>query len=108
MNFGTKGCEYNCGDECNGDCLPLNEKTTIKINYPILGYAPGHYLNVCHICNESFMGDKYSTMCEPCAINKLNESHSLLLKKINEYENNILKPFKKLKNELNKIDLEDQ
>ena len=104
-NFGTKSCLYNCGNECGGECLPFKETITTKIKYPILGYAPGHYLNGCHICNGNFMGDKYSTMCEPCAINKLNESHSLLLTKNKNYENGILKKLKEIKDELNKLDL---
>ena len=24
MNFGTKGCEYNCGDSCTKECLRDN------------------------------------------------------------------------------------
>ena len=23
MNFGTKGCMYNCGDECTGECIKV-------------------------------------------------------------------------------------
>lgn len=30
MNFGTKGCEYNCGDECDGRCLPFNNISKFK------------------------------------------------------------------------------
>ena len=26
MNFGTKGCMYNCGDSCTGECMkPTND-----------------------------------------------------------------------------------
>jgi hypothetical protein len=26
MNFGTKGCMYNCGDSCTGECMkPIDE-----------------------------------------------------------------------------------
>lgn len=27
MNFGTKGCMYNCGDECTGECMKVETKT---------------------------------------------------------------------------------
>ena len=27
MNFGTKGCMYNCGDECTGECIKVETKT---------------------------------------------------------------------------------
>jgi len=34
MNFGTKGCMYNCGDECTGECIKVETKTKmIKIVY---------------------------------------------------------------------------
>ncbi len=26
MNFGTKGCMYNCGDECTGECIKTKTK----------------------------------------------------------------------------------
>lgn len=42
-----------------------------KINYPILGYAPGSYQNRCVNCKDLFIGDKRAVQCEPCAINLL-------------------------------------
>ena len=27
MNFGTKGCMYNCGEECTGECIKVETKT---------------------------------------------------------------------------------
>lgn len=30
MGFGTKGCEYNCGDACDGSCLPDESKPTVR------------------------------------------------------------------------------
>jgi len=38
MGFGTKGCEYNCGDECDGSCLPFNESK------PKVRYITKHYV----------------------------------------------------------------
>ena len=30
MNFGTKGCMYNCGDECTGECMKVETKTKMS------------------------------------------------------------------------------
>jgi hypothetical protein len=31
MNFGTKGCMYNCGDSCTGKCMkPMDGETDKK------------------------------------------------------------------------------
>lgn len=72
------------------------------INYPILGYAPGAYVGSCKSCNEEFIGDKYATHCEICAINLLNESHKNLLIKNREMENMISK-IKDIKQYLEKL-----
>lgn len=47
----------------------------MKIKYPIGGFAPGQYQNECVDCKETFVGDKYSRQCEPCAINAINDSN---------------------------------
>lgn len=60
-------------------------KTTSKVKYPIGGYAPGYYINVCSSCDEKFTGDKYSTQCEPCAINAINESHTIAITKLSKF-----------------------
>jgi hypothetical protein len=31
MNFGTKGCMYNCGDECTGECIKVETKTKMRV-----------------------------------------------------------------------------
>jgi hypothetical protein len=36
--------------------------------YPIGGYAPGHYRCKCVTCKETFTGDKRAVQCEPCAV----------------------------------------
>ena len=46
-----------------------------KIEYPIGGYAPGHYICKCCNCQEEFTGDKRAVQCEPCAINLINKSN---------------------------------
>ena len=30
MSFGTKGCMYNCGDECTGECMKVETKTKMS------------------------------------------------------------------------------
>ena len=30
MNFGTKGCMYNCGDECTGGCIKVETKSKVQ------------------------------------------------------------------------------
>ena len=30
MDFGTKGCVYNCGGECDGSCLAFNDDSAFK------------------------------------------------------------------------------
>ena len=35
MNFGTKGCMYNCGDECTGECIKVETKTKKMIKEEI-------------------------------------------------------------------------
>ena len=60
-----------------------------QIKYPILGYAPGKYQCRCSTCKDMFIGDKQSVICEPCAINALNVSHSLAIQTISELEKEI-------------------
>jgi len=31
------------------------------------GFAPGNYMNRCHVCQDEFTGDKRSVTCKPCA-----------------------------------------
>lgn len=50
----------------------------IKINYPIMGYAPGNYQNKCSTCKQLFMGDKMAVQCDPCAVNMLKEQSEKL------------------------------
>ncbi len=35
MSFGTKGCMYNCGDECTGECIRIEPKTKMSKEYII-------------------------------------------------------------------------
>ena len=41
--------------------------------YPIGGYAPGYYECICATCKTKFMGDKYASQCEPCAVEMTKE-----------------------------------
>ncbi len=42
MNFGTKGCMYNCGDSCTGECIePMDGETDKKEIYSIPIYENG-------------------------------------------------------------------
>jgi hypothetical protein len=36
MNFGTKGCMYNCGDSCTGECMKPIDEVMAK-EPPIIG-----------------------------------------------------------------------
>ena len=40
----------------------------MQVQYPINGFAPGHYNCVCYACDEVFTGDKRAICCEPCAL----------------------------------------
>ena len=84
-----------------------NKKSTVKINYPIGAYAPGSYMSTCLQCSGEYLGDKYSRMCEPCSINYLIESEDTLRKENLHLKNQILK-FKKLKEFLNTIELDEE
>ncbi len=43
MGFGTKGCEYNCGDECDGRCLPFKNEIKIPTHDPSTGELNPYY-----------------------------------------------------------------
>jgi len=49
-----------------------NEVNVLIQQYPIGGYAPGHYMCKCVSCKKEFTGDKRATQCEPCAIEMVN------------------------------------
>lgn len=42
-----------------------------KNTYPIGGFTPGFYTCKCVECKDYFVGDKQSSQCEKCAINKI-------------------------------------
>ena len=58
----------------------MSEKS--KVNYPIGGFAPGHYICKCILCAEEFIGDKRSVQCEPCAINSVVEENRIVKKEL--------------------------
>jgi hypothetical protein len=41
-------------------------------------------MSKCVSCEEEFMGDKYATQCEPCAINTVNESNTKALAELHK------------------------
>ena len=49
MSFGTKGCMYNCGDTCTGECIK-----------PVESYSP--YCPICEACGED--GCCRATTCQ--------------------------------------------
>jgi hypothetical protein len=55
----------------------INENVSIatkryeKNIYPVGGFAPGFYTCKCVDCKGYFVGDKQSSQCEKCAINKI-------------------------------------
>ena len=50
MNFGTKGCMYNCGDECTGECIKTKTKMSkgeiLEIKKEVLIKNNIHWLHV--------------------------------------------------------------
>lgn len=40
--------------------------------WPLAGYAPGHYWNKCHRCEQIFVGDKRAVHCLECAASLVN------------------------------------
>jgi hypothetical protein len=55
--------------------IKLNENNEVSVlieQYPIGGYAPGHYMCKCVSCKKEFTGNKRATQCEPCAIEMVN------------------------------------
>lgn len=62
-----------------------------KVNYPIGGFAPGHYISKCSLCAEEFIGDKRSVQCEPCAINSVVEENIKTRKELLEIKGVYLK-----------------
>lgn len=63
----------------------------IKIKYPIGGFAPGHYISECLSCGQSFIGDKCTTQCWPCAINAVNESNTKALTELHKLKTTLQK-----------------
>lgn len=43
MSFGTKGCKYNCGGECDGRCLPFKDEIKIPTHDPQTGELNPYY-----------------------------------------------------------------
>lgn len=50
MSFGTKGCMYNCGDTCTGECMKQDEES----------HSP--YCPICDACGED--GCCSATACQ--------------------------------------------
>lgn len=48
--------------------------TCIAKQYPIGGFAPGNYENICVTCKSHFLGDKLARQCERCATLMVSES----------------------------------
>lgn len=80
----------------------LDKEKKIKLNYPIGGFAPGHYINKCANCEDKFMGDKYARQCESCAINYINESNTKALSELSKLKK-ALKDIKFSNDEINEI-----
>ena len=55
MNFGTKGCMYNCGDECTGECMKVETKKKMSKELEIIK-------DVYYKLNEEFLSKQpYNT-----------------------------------------------
>lgn len=63
MKWGDGECECGAKDsESRSNDLLDADKRDAKY-----GWAPGNYQNTCHVCNQTFMGDKRAVMCADCA-----------------------------------------
>jgi hypothetical protein len=82
--------------------LDFYEKTTVKVIYPIGGFAPGFYGSKCSNCTQTFTGDKYARQCEPCAINAVNESSKRAIAELHKLRN-ALQKIKFSNDEINEI-----
>ena len=87
--------------------MDFQQKTSTKVNYPVGAYAPGHYMNTCYSCSETYTGDKYSRECEPCAINNLKK-YSLEMRDKNVKLEKALQDLKNVRDVLNKIKFDDE
>jgi hypothetical protein len=47
MNFGTKGCMYNCGDSCTGECMKsMSREQNARILTDLLEYLKEQHSNL--------------------------------------------------------------
>ena len=47
MNFGTKGCMYNCGDSCTGECMKsMGKEQNAIILTDLLEYLKEQHSNL--------------------------------------------------------------
>ena len=66
MNFGTKGCMYNCGDECTGECIKVETKTKMSKEYAMKNQVSimlqrDGFEKSLKIVNETILEKQYSS-----------------------------------------------
>ena len=69
------GAVVNCRhDDMLADGYEIKETSPIEQSEPTdadlhkYRYAPGGYMNTCHLCDKPFSGDKRAYTCRPCAV----------------------------------------
>ena len=85
MNFGTKGCMYNCGDSCTGECIePMDGETDKKETYSIPIYENGVKTEW---SVDGIVGDKkYQQLISMSPEGKLPDMINTTITKIESYE----------------------
>ncbi len=75
---------------------------TKEEKYPINGYAPGNYFNVCHSCKEQFLGDKLAVTCKSCAIEAAYVYLTAEITRLREALDKIANPLKFIQEDADK------
>lgn len=65
--------------------------------FPLSGYAPGNYMNICCDCKEQFEGDKRAIQCLPCAAESVNRVIESLHDRLTKREQELVEAYMELR-----------